>query len=517
MTNGREVLPPTPDDGFFVAVPSYGRSKVISSKTLALLKRQGVPPHRVYVFVASEEEFSLYEREIGHEWPNIVIGVPKLWCQRNFITRFFAEGTHILSMDDDVEELYQCKATGHESVEVQGKLVPLAAGGLAAIASDAVRRMKHCGAHLWSFNVSDNPFFMRLKHVTKSNGLCNGFFWGCLNRHSEDLILQFGDGHEDVERTVRYYQKDGAVLRYRFFCAKTRCKTNAGGLQASMTARQRKTEEDKSAAKLVEEFPHLLALAPGSILGLKFRYGLQGLLVRSSVLSKTQLKELTAQRRLHLLEGSFWGAIVKGGEEDGHLEGQLRCRGGVVERCTQDWICLRTWEPSSEGALLGASSSKFYAQLASEELQVLWLPEAACEALGVSQLAWSTELDRLLRPWRQASASGSDCQSGPFTPLRRMRRKTSAATAAVVPSEPSSCSSSSTHAPSGSGSHSPGSDASAPSERPLGSTNGQADGQPARSHDGGTTCHNSPGKRPVPGLTSPRSNLLKRARTTTLE
>jgi hypothetical protein len=36
-----------------------------------------------------------------------------------------------------------------------------------------------------------------------------------LNRHLPELQLRLGDGHEDVERSVRFYQRDKALLRYR--------------------------------------------------------------------------------------------------------------------------------------------------------------------------------------------------------------------------------------------------------------------------------------------------------------
>ena len=70
---------------------------IIQSKTLSLLRQQGIPAHRVYIFVADAEEYEKYHRAIGRDWPNIVIGVRTLWRQRNFITEFFKEGTHIVS------------------------------------------------------------------------------------------------------------------------------------------------------------------------------------------------------------------------------------------------------------------------------------------------------------------------------------------------------------------------------------------------------------------------------------
>ena len=70
---------------------------IIQTKTLALLQKQGVSPNRVYIFVADAVEYEKYRRAIGKDWPNIVIGVRTLWRQRNFITEFFREGTHIVS------------------------------------------------------------------------------------------------------------------------------------------------------------------------------------------------------------------------------------------------------------------------------------------------------------------------------------------------------------------------------------------------------------------------------------
>ena len=53
------------------------------------------------------------------------------------------------------------------------------------------------GTSLWCLDraadslreVSHNPFLM--KHgIDLSNGLCNGFFWGCINRHAEETFLR---------------------------------------------------------------------------------------------------------------------------------------------------------------------------------------------------------------------------------------------------------------------------------------------------------------------------------------
>lgn len=47
-----------------------------------------------------------------------------------------------------------------------------------------------------------------------------------------------------------------------FLCAKTRCKTNSGGLQSLLKDRSR--EEEEGVRRLVAEFPRLLYLVPGT-------------------------------------------------------------------------------------------------------------------------------------------------------------------------------------------------------------------------------------------------------------
>merc|ERR1719487_2137837 len=63
----------------------------------------------VKIFVADEVERHRYVTELGPQWPHIVVGTPTLWKQRNFITEYFKEGSHVVSLDDDVEEIFRLK------------------------------------------------------------------------------------------------------------------------------------------------------------------------------------------------------------------------------------------------------------------------------------------------------------------------------------------------------------------------------------------------------------------------
>eukprot|EP00933_Yihiella_yeosuensis_P019103 TRINITY_DN15504_c0_g1_i1.p1 TRINITY_DN15504_c0_g1~~TRINITY_DN15504_c0_g1_i1.p1 ORF type:complete len:313 (+),score=48.07 TRINITY_DN15504_c0_g1_i1:657-1595(+) len=247
--------------------------------------------------------------------------------------------------------------------------------------------MKQAGAYLWSFNVSFNPWFMRPEFITRQNGLCNGYFWGCINRHSDDLDITTGDGHEDVERTCRYISKDGVVLRYRMFCAKTRCHTNKGGLQATMHKAERKDEEDASARKLAELFPNIIAVRPGSKLGLKFMSSGVSIMKRFASLTPPEFRALVATRQLHLLKGAWWGSAEKG-----------RCFGGYVEQISGNIIVLQTWDSPGKSKPLVTEIETFNSRLQAGSLHLLRVSKAVCEAAGVKEKPWQKDVDLILFP-----------------------------------------------------------------------------------------------------------------------
>lgn len=357
---------------FIIAVPTYKRADTIGQKTLALLRRQLVPPQQVYIFVASQEEQQRYMEVIGEEWPHIVVGMQSLWRQRNFITNYFPEGSHLVSLDDDVEELYRLRG---EAPDVS-RLEPLHVGGLLDIIRDAWKKMHALGVYLWSLNVSDNPLFMKTGTITLRNGLCNGFFWGCRVRHDPRLLLRYGDGREDVERSVRHFDLDGAVLRFREFCAKTRCKANRGGLQATMSQLARRAAEDSAAKQLTEEFPLLLEAKPEAILGVKFCSGQAAILCRYSSLNASQFQSLIAHRQLEVLSCSRWVCV-----RTKLASAALLCT-GFIERVSQNLgvLCLQV----DDGQRLVADSNAFHSALREGSIVIVRVPAAAYSALGKS-------------------------------------------------------------------------------------------------------------------------------------
>ena len=90
---------------YVVAIPTYNRQDVLENKTLKTLIDGGVSKNKIYLFVANQEQYRLYEESIPKNmYKEIIIGKKGIANQRNFIANYFDEGQYVVSMDDDVEE-----------------------------------------------------------------------------------------------------------------------------------------------------------------------------------------------------------------------------------------------------------------------------------------------------------------------------------------------------------------------------------------------------------------------------
>mmetsp|Transcript_6071 Transcript_6071/g.11170 ORF Transcript_6071/g.11170 Transcript_6071/m.11170 type:complete len:721 (-) Transcript_6071:159-2321(-) len=279
-----------PESGleYQVAVPTYGRwrptrelrrrkrtcsncdTPFILDFTLSFLSRHAVPIERVTLFVADEPEACHYRSALrGSAWAEvkIVISVPGIRNSRNFICRHFPAGTHVVSIDDDVEGLNWKYREGTSNPLV---LQQVPDGGLQRLIADAEERMRKNKAFLWGLSTSQNPRCMSCSGVSPRNGLINGYFHGFISRPDcTDLLRTISDAAEDAEFSVRNFAKDGIVLRYRMYAGITDPFVNQGGLQskfnsemagsAAQTGRDgRKAEELSHALELHRLFPKLI-------------------------------------------------------------------------------------------------------------------------------------------------------------------------------------------------------------------------------------------------------------------
>jgi hypothetical protein len=203
-----------------VAIPSYARAEGLGKWTLATLSRGGVPPGLIDVFVADEEQHKLYARTLPPDtYSRIVIARPGIIGARNFISEFYPEGFHVVSVDDDLRAV---------RAAVGGKLVELE--GLPQFFDDAFAACKAANAGLWGVYPVCNAFYMKGTPVTMDLRPCIGPLHGMVNHR--ELALQCEGGKEDIERTLLYYEKYGSVVRFNHVTA-DQPPHAPGGLQAT--------------------------------------------------------------------------------------------------------------------------------------------------------------------------------------------------------------------------------------------------------------------------------------------
>ena len=98
-----------------IAIPSFKRSVQIREKTLKVLKSYDIPPTKIFIFVASDEEAVIYAKE--NPAYRIIVGERGLPQQRNFIMDYFEIGMQIISLDDDIECIYQLISKREQTME----------------------------------------------------------------------------------------------------------------------------------------------------------------------------------------------------------------------------------------------------------------------------------------------------------------------------------------------------------------------------------------------------------------
>jgi hypothetical protein len=231
---------------YIIAIPSYDRVDILKNKTLKLLENNNIKKSRIIIFVANKEEEAKYKQVFSNY--KIVIGVKGLLPQRNFMTNYFKNGQHIIYMDDDIEAVMIKEGDLKEDKKLHNI-------DLHDLFVSSFKLLTNTGLFIWGVNPLINPYFLYNKVTTDLRYIC-GALYGVINRHDKDLSLQFESDKEDVERTLRYFKKDGGVMRFNNIGTKTKY-YNAGGLQSEYETKQQRIKDgEKRVKRLLDAFPH---------------------------------------------------------------------------------------------------------------------------------------------------------------------------------------------------------------------------------------------------------------------
>ena len=270
---------------YVIAIPSYKRHAILKKKTLAILGEYKIPKQKIFIFVANKQEYDIYSQTLDNKTYNkLIIGKKGIKQIRNFMANYFDEGQHIVYMDDDIGKIWECVNTDKPYKKENNKVIKLKS--LDKFIKKAFKLSKKIGFHNWGVYPRDNPYFMKpsnfkakkskkskkstnleksdKKQSTKTPMVPNcvstdlkfliGFLTGVINnRNAEKRTI--GD-KEDYERTIKYFIKDGGVLRFNNISCYTRCYKTPGGIQAD----RKKHLSEKNANILIKKYPKLVSI-----------------------------------------------------------------------------------------------------------------------------------------------------------------------------------------------------------------------------------------------------------------
>ena len=288
-------------DKYIIVIPSYNRVDIIQVKTLALLRRHGISSTKINIFVANQEEYDLYNKTINKQLYNkLIIGVIGLKNQRNFIMKYYPEGTHIVQMDDDLDNIVELVITknnktsrqqNHTNNITNNKVFNKSSKSIKSGKSDNSGKSINTGNYIKSIK----PITNLHKFIVKAFNICNdnkiflwgvyplanayfmthstttdlrfivGPFWGIINRHKPELQLTINE-KENSERTLQHWTYDKTVLRFNYIGIDTKYYTNKGGLQSE--GKNRQQEALKSVHYLHNKYPTLTKIYLGKKSGM---------------------------------------------------------------------------------------------------------------------------------------------------------------------------------------------------------------------------------------------------------
>ena len=214
-----------------IVIPSYKREKIIKEKTLRLLDKHYIDKKNIYIFV-EEDELEIYKKELLSDINqyNIIKGAKGIGNQREAISNYFEENENILTMDDDIEEIYD---NGKPLVNLHYFIV------------DTINFLNANHLTLAGVYPVNNQFFTK-ETITTDNRFLIGQFKIFINKkHLEKRKYEL---LEDYENTMKHAIFSGGVMRYNYITLKANYNSGKGGLKEYRTL-ERKIDEVKKFAK----------------------------------------------------------------------------------------------------------------------------------------------------------------------------------------------------------------------------------------------------------------------------
>jgi len=215
---------------YSIAIPSHKRSDIIKDKVLTLLEKHSISKDKIFIFV-EENEIEQYKLRLPEY--NIIQGSKGIAGQREKISEYFEENHFIVSIDDDVCEIFD-----HSKPIIN----------LDIFIKDSFHLLLDNQFTLAGVYPINNEFFTK-DTITTDLRFCIGQFKMFINK--KQIERRHYNLLEDYENTIKHYCYSGGVLRFNYITLKANYNSGKGGLKEYRTT-ERKLYEVK---KFVEQYP----------------------------------------------------------------------------------------------------------------------------------------------------------------------------------------------------------------------------------------------------------------------
>jgi hypothetical protein len=237
-------------DPYRVVIPSYQRPERVVGQTLRTLAAKGVPDELITVFLHDNDpHLKEYTRRLHDEQIDYYVTTARgIGEQRQAIVNRYPEGTKLVGMDDDIEEVI-C-TTGPRWANV----LPVA-----DLHAKFVEMFNWCeleDLYVWGTAPVNNPFFMKEWGTPPSVGLklCMFTMFGWINRPGHPVHTQTVQYKDEQEFSLRAWWYDGAVLRADDMAVKTVFYADGGCTAAGRNYQQ----VEDSVVSLMQQWPELI-------------------------------------------------------------------------------------------------------------------------------------------------------------------------------------------------------------------------------------------------------------------
>lgn len=213
---------------------------MIQKKTLNFLSKHLCDFSNVYIFV-SKSSFNEYKILLEkYNNINLILSKDSILEARNHIIQYFEEGTAIVEMDDDVEEIEILNKNAN-NVCIDNFIETI---------HDSFDLVDYEG--LFGFNANNNYFFSSCENQFGLYSIINS----CCGYINDKSIILTCREKEDFERTILFYKKGKKILKRGGYGIKTKYWKNKGGIQDHYDFEKRKVVQKESAIRLLELYPN---------------------------------------------------------------------------------------------------------------------------------------------------------------------------------------------------------------------------------------------------------------------